>query len=80
LCWGIRAIRILEEALENFGKTVYVLHEIVHNRHGVENLKKQGPVFVESLEEVSAGAERVFSAQGISTSVVTEAEKETCAA
>jgi len=75
-CSGvIRAIKIVEQALENYGNQVYVLHEIVHNQHVVDNLKKQGAFFVESLEEVPAGAVIVFSAHGVSTAVVAEAEK-----
>jgi len=75
-CSGvIRAIRIVEQALENYGNQVYVLHEIVHNRHVVENLEKQGALFVESLEEVPVGAITVFSAHGVSSAVITEAKK-----
>jgi 4-hydroxy-3-methylbut-2-enyl diphosphate reductase len=51
------------------------LHEIVHNRHVVEDLKNQGAVFVESLAEVPAGAVTIFSAHGVSTAVVRQAEK-----
>jgi 4-hydroxy-3-methylbut-2-enyl diphosphate reductase len=46
---------MIEQVLENYAKPVYVLHETVHNRHVVENLKKQGGLFVESLEEVPVG-------------------------
>ncbi len=75
-CSGvIRAIKIVEQALENFGNPVYVLHEIVHNRHVLENLKRQGALSVESLEEVPLGAVTVFSAHGVSNVVVAEAEK-----
>jgi 4-hydroxy-3-methylbut-2-en-1-yl diphosphate reductase len=75
-CSGvIRAIKIVEQAIENYGNPVYVLHEIVHNRHVVENLKKQGALFVESLEEIPPRAVTVFSAHGVSTAVVEEAKK-----
>jgi 4-hydroxy-3-methylbut-2-enyl diphosphate reductase len=75
-CAGVvRAIKIVDQALQNYGKPVYVLHEIVHNRHVVENLKKSGALFVESLEEVPWGAVTIFSAHGVSTQVVGEAEK-----
>jgi 4-hydroxy-3-methylbut-2-enyl diphosphate reductase len=75
-CAGVvRAIRIVDQALQNYGKPVYVLHEIVHNRHVVENLKNSGALFVESLEEVPLGAVTIFSAHGVSNQVVGEAEK-----
>lgn len=74
-CAGVvRAIKTVERALETYGSPVYVLHEIVHNRHVVENLKKKGAQFVESLEEIPTGALTIFSAHGVSTAVVTRAE------
>ncbi|MGD9338487.1 MAG: hypothetical protein PVF76_14260, partial [Syntrophobacterales bacterium] len=52
-CAGvIRAIQTVERALELYGTPVYVLHEIVHNRHVVGNLRKRGARFVEKLAEV----------------------------
>ncbi|GEQ97329.1 hypothetical protein JCM17844_09660 [Iodidimonas gelatinilytica] len=52
-CAGVdRAIKIVELALERFGAPVYVRHEIVHNRHVVEELEGKGAVFVEELDEV----------------------------
>ena len=49
-CAGVvRAIEIVERALEKFGPPVYVRHEIVHNKHVVENLKDKGAIFVEDL-------------------------------
>jgi len=75
-CAGVvRAIKIVERALETCGTTIYVLHEIVHNRHVVEDLKNQGALFIEKLDEVPAGAVTIFSAHGVSTAVVKEAEK-----
>jgi len=42
-CAGvIRAIDIVERALDKYGAPVYVRHEIVHNRHVVETLKGKG--------------------------------------
>ena len=75
-CAGVvRAIKIVERALEIHGIPVYVLHEIVHNRHVVEDLKDKGAVFIETLDEASPGAVIIFSAHGVSTAVVEEAEK-----
>ena len=73
-CAGvIRAIDIVERALELYGAPVYVRHEIVHNRHVVERLRGLGAVFVEELDEVPLGAVTVFSAHGVSRVVENEA-------
>jgi 4-hydroxy-3-methylbut-2-enyl diphosphate reductase len=74
-CAGVvRAIEIVERAIEMHGTPVYVFHEIVHNGHVVAKLRDQGAVFVDSLEHVPAGAVTVFSAHGVSTAVVQQAE------
>ncbi len=74
-CAGVvRAIEIVERALERYGAPVYVRHEIVHNKHVVETLKAKGAVFVEELSEVPDGAMTVFSAHGVARSVEEEAE------
>ena len=73
-CAGVdRAIAIVEAALEQFGRPIYVRHEIVHNRHVVETLRAKGAIFVEELEEVPAGSTVVFSAHGVSQAVRHEA-------
>ncbi|MDE2111558.1 MAG: 4-hydroxy-3-methylbut-2-enyl diphosphate reductase [Alphaproteobacteria bacterium] len=73
-CAGVvRAIDIVERALEKYGEPVYVRHEIVHNRHVVETLKNKGARFVEELDEVPDGSVTVFSAHGVAQSVVKEA-------
>ncbi len=73
-CAGVvRAIAIVERALERFGPPVYVRHEIVHNRHVVETLKRKGAVFVEDLSEVPPQAITVFSAHGVARRVEAEA-------
>ena len=75
-CAGVvRAIKIVERALEIYGTPIYVLHEIVHNRHVVEDLKNQGAFFIEKLDEVPTGAVVIFSAHGVSPAVMKEAEK-----
>jgi len=75
-CAGVvRAIDIVELALDVHGAPVYVFHEIVHNRHVVENLRARGAIFVDSLAEVPPGAVTVFSAHGVSTAVVDEAKQ-----
>src|SRR5262245_14068471 len=75
-CAGVvRAIEIVERALEKYGSPVYVRHEIVHNRHVVESLKLKGARFVEELSEVPQGAVTIFSAHGVSRAVERDAEE-----
>ena len=74
-CAGVdRAIEIVERALERFGPPIYVRHEVVHNRFVVENLRRQGAVFVDELAQVPTGSTVVFSAHGVSMAVRAEAE------
>jgi len=74
-CAGVvRAIDIVERALEKYGEPVYVRHEIVHNKHVVDTLKNKGAVFVEELDEVPDNAVTVFSAHGVPRSVVDTAQ------
>src|ERR1700750_2853028 len=73
-CAGVvRAIEIVERALEKYGPPVYVRHEIVHNKHVVESLKAKGARFVEELSEVPPDAVTIFSAHGVAKSVEQEA-------
>ena len=75
-CAGVvRAIEIVERALQKYGPPVYVRHEIVHNKHVVERLKAKGARFVEDLDEVPANAVTVFSAHGVPRSVEEEADR-----
>jgi 4-hydroxy-3-methylbut-2-enyl diphosphate reductase len=75
-CAGVvRAIEIVERALERYGAPVYVRHEIVHNRHVVDSLKAKGARFVEELDEVPEGAITIFSAHGVARAVMNEAER-----
>jgi 4-hydroxy-3-methylbut-2-enyl diphosphate reductase len=74
-CAGVvRAIAIVERALQLYGTPVYVFHEIVHNGHVVADLRSRGAVFVDSLEQVPVGSVTVFSAHGVSLQVVQQAE------
>ena len=75
-CAGVdRAIAIVERALEAFGAPIYVRHEVVHNRYVVDELRRKGAVFVESLDGVPEGATIVFSAHGVAKSVRAEAAR-----
>jgi len=69
-CAGVeRAIEIVERALAKFGPPIYVRHEIVHNRHVVEDLRTRGAVFVDELDEIPPGSITVFSAHGVAKRV-----------
>ena len=73
-CAGVvRAVDIVERALEVHGAPVYVRHEIVHNRHVVESLRAKGARFVEEVEDIPEGAVTVFSAHGVARKVVDDA-------
>ena len=76
-CAGVdRAIEIVKKSIKKYGKPVYVRHEIVHNKHVVENLKKNGAIFVEELNEIEDKTRPViFSAHGVPKSIPKEASK-----
>jgi 4-hydroxy-3-methylbut-2-enyl diphosphate reductase len=74
-CAGVvRAVDIVELALQVYGSPVYVHHEIVHNRYVVEQLRQRGAIFVEAVEEVPEEAVLVFSAHGVPPTVREEAK------
>ncbi|MBW0445880.1 4-hydroxy-3-methylbut-2-enyl diphosphate reductase [bacterium M00.F.Ca.ET.228.01.1.1] len=74
-CAGVvRAIEIVDRALQQHGAPVYVRHEIVHNRHVVDNLRQKGARFVEELDEVPQGAVAIFSAHGVAQKVERDAQ------
>ena len=74
-CAGVdRAIEMVKGALKKYGAPVYVRHEIVHNKFVVENLKSQGAIFVEELNEIEDRSRPViFSAHGVPKAVPEEA-------
>ncbi len=75
-CAGVeRAIEIVEKSIQKFGAPVYVRHEIVHNKHVVDDLKKKGAIFVEKLNEIKDPSRPViFSAHGVPKNVPEEAK------
>lgn len=74
-CAGVvRAIEIVEKALQKYGPPVYVRHEIVHNKHVIENLKQKGAIFVKQTSDIPTGAIAIFSAHGVSRFVENEAK------
>lgn len=75
-CAGVeRAIETVEVCLQRYGAPIYVYHEIVHNKHVVEDLQKKGAIFVDTVEEVPVGAVLIFSAHGISPEVRDAADR-----
>ena len=74
-CAGVeRAIEIVKKSIVKYGTPVYVRHEIVHNKHVVDSLKKIGAIFVEELTEIQDKTRPViFSAHGVPKSVPIEA-------
>jgi 4-hydroxy-3-methylbut-2-en-1-yl diphosphate reductase len=75
-CAGVNmAIECLERALEFFGPPLYVYHEIVHNKFVVDKFRRQGTVFVETLDEVPPGSPLLYSAHGVSPQIREQARR-----
>lgn len=73
-CAGVeRAIDSVEKALALWGAPIYVKHEIVHNRHVVQDLRDKGAIFIEDLADVPVGSRLIYSAHGVSPAVRDEA-------
>jgi 4-hydroxy-3-methylbut-2-enyl diphosphate reductase len=73
-CAGVvRAIEIVDRAIVKYGAPVFVRHEIVHNKHVVENLRRKGARFTESLDGIPSGAVTIFSAHGVAGEVEDDA-------
>ncbi|MCU0229138.1 MAG: 4-hydroxy-3-methylbut-2-enyl diphosphate reductase [Bryobacterales bacterium] len=73
-CAGVvRAIDVVKLALEFYPPPIYVLHEIVHNKHVVNELRDSGAVFVDAIEEAPIGSRIIFSAHGVSPEVRNQA-------
>ena len=74
-CAGVdRAIEIVKKSLDKYGSPVYIRHEIVHNKHVVDSLKKIGAIFVEELKEIKDKTRPViFSAHGVPKKIALEA-------
>ena len=75
-CAGVdRAIEIVKKSIAKYGAPVYVRHEIVHNKHVVDSLKKIGAIFVEELEEIKDKSRPViFSAHGVPKKIPADAD------
>ena len=76
-CAGVtRAVDTVTLAIKKFGAPVYVKHEIVHNKHVIDELKVKGAVFIEDLNEVPNDRPLIFSAHGVSKKITNQAKKE----
>jgi len=74
-CAGVvRAIDTVKKALDLWGAPIYVKHQIVHNRHVVEELEEMGAIFIEDLNDVPEGSRLIYSAHGVSPSVRAQAK------
>jgi 4-hydroxy-3-methylbut-2-enyl diphosphate reductase len=74
-CAGVdRAVQTVEEALKLYGAPIYVRKQIVHNKHVVATLERQGAIFVEENDEVPEGSTVVFSAHGVAPEVYDQAK------
>jgi len=73
-CAGVvRAIETVKLALQGAGSPVYVLHEIVHNKHVINELAAKGTIFVKNLSEIPEGETCIFSAHGVSVATEQQA-------
>ena len=75
-CAGVdRAVEIVKKSLQKFGAPIYVRHEIVHNKHVVQELKEMGTIFVDELDDIEDTSRPViFSAHGVAKKVVDDAK------
>ena len=75
-CAGVtRAIDTVVEILEKFGPPVYVKHEIVHNKHVIDNLKAKGAIFIEDINDAPIDKPLVFSAHGVAKNILDTAKQ-----
>lgn len=76
-CAGVRhALAVVADVLQKYGPPIYVRHEIVHNKHVIEDLKKQGVIFINELEELTDFSRPViFSAHGVGQKIYYQAQQ-----
>jgi 4-hydroxy-3-methylbut-2-en-1-yl diphosphate reductase len=75
-CAGVeKAIKALAWMVRVFEPPVYCYHEIVHNRHVVDQFRAQGVVFVDEIDQVPEGAPLMLSAHGSAPEVVSAARE-----
>ena len=74
-CAGVNmAIECLVECIRVFGNSIYVYHEIVHNRYVVDRFTREGVTFVSDVEEVPIGGVLLYSAHGVSPAIRAQAK------
>ncbi len=75
-CAGVtRAIDTVVGVLEKFGPPVYVKHEIVHNKHVIDDLKAKGAIFIEDINDAPIDKPLVFSAHGVAKNILDTAKQ-----
>ncbi|MGE4596419.1 MAG: 4-hydroxy-3-methylbut-2-enyl diphosphate reductase [Methylophilaceae bacterium] len=75
-CAGVeRAVLVVKKSLEKYGAPIYVRHEVVHNKFVINELIKEGAVFVDSLQKIPQGSHVIFSAHGVSKTIRKEANE-----
>ena len=75
-CAGVeRAVDIVNKAIDVFGAPIYVKHEVVHNKHVIEDLEKKGVVFIEDVMAVPKESIIIYSAHGVSIKIKNDAKK-----
>ena len=75
-CAGVtRAIDTVVEVLAKFGPPVYVKHEIVHNKHVIDDLKAKGAIFIEDINDAPIDKPLVFSAHGVAKNILDTAKQ-----
>ena len=75
-CAGVeRAVDIVNKAIDVFGAPIYVKHEVVHNKHVIEDLEKKGVIFIEDVMAVPEESIIIYSAHGVSIKIKNNAKK-----
>jgi len=75
-CAGVeRAVLVVKKSLEKYGKPIYVRHEVVHNKFVINELIKEGAIFVDNMHKIPQGSHVIFSAHGVSKAIREEANK-----
>src|SRR5258708_39750601 len=75
-CAGVNmAIDVVDQVLQLKGPPVYVYHEIVHNRHVVDDFRARGVTFIDHIDEGPKGGVVVYSAHGISPEIRNQAKE-----
>src|SRR5579885_2583526 len=75
-CAGVdRAVEAVRSALREYGRPLYVRHQIVHNRFVLEALEREGAIFVDNLDMVPEGLRVIDATCPLVTKVHSEVER-----